>query len=258
LCYIKGVTATVTWIGHATAVIDLHGERILIDPLGRRRCGAVEDYRAVLITHSHVDHLNRWTLSRLERDVTLVVPKGAAPIIADLGFRDVLEAEAGDQIPIGSLEVTAVPTKHDHGRWRRGDTPVAIGYIVESNGIVVHHAGDIDMSDHAVFEDLGRDFAIDATLLPIGGMLPVWYYRWRRKALDRGVHIDPDTALSIAESMGARRMVPVHWGTVNLRFGPPSAPRSRLQKVADEREASSLVRVLSHGESLDLKVPDDT
>ena len=114
----------------------------------------------------------------------------------------------------------------------------------------LHHAGDVDFSDHAVFDDLGRRFRLDATLLPIGGMLPVWYYRARRRALDRGVHIDPDAALAIAERLGAGAMVPVHWGTLNLRLGPPSMPRRRLVKVAAERGVAALVRVLGHGQRL--------
>src|SRR5690606_2552566 len=105
--------------------------------------------------------------------------------------------------------------------------------VIAGGGVAVHHAGDVDMSTFDVFDDLGKQLRLDLTLLPIGGMLPVWYYRMRQRALDRGVHIDPDTALGIAERLGARAMVPVHWGTVNLRLGPPSAPRRRLLQAAE-------------------------
>ena len=162
------------------------------------------------------------------------------------------EVEPGDQLAVGRLDVVAVPTRHDPGRWRKGDGPVCAGFVVHRDGVAVHHAGDVDMSDFALFEDIGRQFRIDATLLPIGGMLPVWYYRWRKKALDRGIHIDPDTALDIAQRLGARAMVPVHWGTVHLRLGPASAPRRRLQQVAEAGGVSHLVRVLGHGEALGL------
>ena len=64
------------------------------------------------------------------------------------------------------------------------------------------------------------------------------------------MHIDPDTALAVAQRLGARSMVPVHWGTVHLRLGPPSAPRRRLLKVAAAEGQRELVRVLDHGESL--------
>jgi L-ascorbate metabolism protein UlaG (beta-lactamase superfamily) len=256
--YNSDVEASVTWIGHASALVDLGGERVLVDPLGRRRCRAVSDYRAILVTHAHVDHLNRWTLSTLDRSATVIVPRGAAGLVADFGFAAVREVEPGDQIALGRLDVEVVPTRHDPGRWRKGDGPICAGYVFARDGVAVHHAGDIDMSDFSIFEELGRRYRLDATLLPIGGMLPVWYYRWRRRALDRGVHIDPDTALDIAQRLGARTMVPVHWGTVHLRLGPPAAPRRRLEKVALAQGTTDLIRVLGHGEALSLTSPSGT
>ncbi|HET6610523.1 MAG TPA: MBL fold metallo-hydrolase [Kofleriaceae bacterium] len=240
----------VTWIGHASAVVHLAKTRVLIDPLGRRRCRAAEPYDAILITHAHVDHLNRWTLSRLDKSARLIVPRGAARYVADLGFREVTEIEAGDQLAVGHCDVIAVPTRHDPGRWRKGDGATCAGYVIAHDGTAIHHSGDVDMSDFAVFEDIGQKFSLDATLLPIGGMLPVWFYRWRKNRLDSGVHIDPDTALAIAERLGAKAMVPVHWGTVHLRLGPPSAPRRRLAKIAAATGISNLVHILGHGDTL--------
>jgi L-ascorbate metabolism protein UlaG (beta-lactamase superfamily) len=241
----------VTWLGHATAVAELGGARVLFDPLLRARARRAGKVDAVLITHSHVDHLNRWSLQAIDRDTHLVVPRGARHVVADLGFAKLTELSAGDQLEVNGLEVTAVPTRHDHGRWRKGDAPEALGYVVRGGGATLHHAGDVDFSDHAVFDDIGKRHRIDAALLPIGGMMPVWYYRWRRRALDRGVHIDPDCALDIFERLGAAALVPVHWGTLNLRLGPASMPRRRLEKVAAARGVER-VRVLAHGERLEL------
>ena len=231
---------------------------MLIDPLGRRRCRDAGDYQAILITHAHVDHLNRWTLASLDRSARVLVPKGAAHLVDGLGFAQVREVEPGDELAIGRLDIAAVPTRHDPGRWRKGDGPTCAGFVIARDGIAVHHAGDIDMSDFSVFDDIGRRYQLDATLLPIGGLLPVWYYRWRRQALDRGIHIDPDTALAIAQRLGARAMVPVHWGTVHLRLGPPGAPRRRLEKVAAVEGADELVKILDHGEALGLTSSSDT
>lgn len=248
------MTTEVTWLGHATALIDIGGEAVLVDPFGRRRARSVAGcYRAVLITHAHIDHLNRWTLKQVDKDVDLVIPKGAGHIVADLGFRKVIEAEPGDVIALGKLDVIGVPTKHDRGRWRKGDAPDCSGYVVTRGEHAIHHAGDVDMSDFDVFEDIGRKFQLDATLLPIGGMMPTWYYRWRRKALDRGIHIDPDTALHVAQRLNARRMIPVHWGTLNLRLGQlANAPRRRLIDVAAASDTTHLIHVLGHGERLSL------
>lgn len=241
-----------TWLGHATAVAELGRARVLFDPLLRARARRAGKVDAVLVTHSHVDHLNRWSLKAIDRDTHLVVPKGARGVVADLGFAKLTEVTAGDQLEINGLEVTAVPTRHDFGRWRKGDAPEALGYVVSGGGATLHHAGDVDFSDHAVFDDIGKRHAIDAALLPIGGMMPVWYYRWRRRALDRGIHIDPDCALDIFERLGAKALVPVHWGTLNLRLGQPaSMARRRLERVAAARGVER-VRVLGHGERLEL------
>ncbi|MBS1123903.1 MAG: Zn-dependent hydrolase of the beta-lactamase fold [Deltaproteobacteria bacterium] len=242
---------SVTWLGHATAVAQLGTARVLFDPLFRRRTRAAGKVDAVLVTHSHVDHLNRWSLKAVDRETHLIVPKGAKGIVADLGFAHLTELDAGDQLEVNGVEITAVPTRHDHGRWSKGSTPVALGYVISGGGATIHHAGDVDFSDHAVFDDIGKRHAIDVAMLPIGGMLPVWYYRRRRALLDRGVHIDPDCALDIYERLGARALVPIHWGTVNLRFGSPSAPRHRLAQVASERTIGG-VRILAHRERLDL------
>jgi L-ascorbate metabolism protein UlaG (beta-lactamase superfamily) len=251
-----GAAPSVTWLGHASAVVELGGRRLLFDPLGRGRARAAGPLDAVVITHSHVDHLNRWTLKAIDRGVHLIVPRGALRYVSDLGFARVTETEAGDHVDLDGVDLIAVPTRHDGGRWRKSDTTTCNGYVARADGHAVHHAGDVDFSEHAVFDAIGKDFQLDASLLPIGGMLPVWYYRWRRGAHDRGVHIDPDCALDIFERLGARTLVPVHWGTVNLRLGPPSMARRRLLEVASQRGADHRVRVLDHGERLPLAAHD--
>jgi L-ascorbate metabolism protein UlaG (beta-lactamase superfamily) len=224
---------------------------VVFDPLLPWRARAAGKVAAILVTHSHVDHLNRWSLKAIDRDTHLVVPRGSKHLVTDLGFAKVSEVTAGDQLEIGGLEIEAVPTRHDNGRWRKGDAPECVGYVVAGGGKRVHHAGDVDFSDHDVFDDIGKRFAIDATLLPIGGMLPVWYYRSRRHLKDRGVHIDPDCALDIFERLGAKHLVPVHWGTLHLRLGLPSMPRRRLAKIAAARNAGG-VKILAHGQTLAL------
>lgn len=132
-----------TWLGHATAVAELGTGRVVFDPLFRARARAAGRVDAVLITHSHVDHLNRWSLKAIDRATHLVVPKGARHIVADLGFARLTEVGPGDQLEIAGLEISAVETRHDQGRWRKGDSPAALGYVVRNETTSLHHAGDV-------------------------------------------------------------------------------------------------------------------
>ena len=238
-----------TWLGHATAVADFGPARVLFDPLFRSRTRKAGPVDAVLITHSHVDHLNRWSLKAIDRDTHLIVPKGSKHVVADLGFRHLSEVSCGDALEVNGLTIHAVETRHDQGRWRKGDSPCVLGYVVAGAGASVHHAGDVDFSDHAVFNEIGKHHNIDVTMLPIGGMMPLKWYQRRRHLLDRGIHIDPDCAVDIFERLGAKAMVPIHWGTLNFRFGGAHAPRRRLEQLVNERGMGG-VAILSHGQQL--------
>ncbi|MBV8761046.1 MAG: MBL fold metallo-hydrolase [Deltaproteobacteria bacterium] len=230
---------------------ELGNARVVFDPLLPWRARAAGAVDAVLVTHSHVDHLNRWSLKAIDRSAHLVVPRGARAIVEDLGFSRVTEMTAGDQLQVNGLEISAVATCHDNGRWKKQTTPECVGYVVAGGGKTVHHAGDVDFSDHAIFDDIGKRFAIDATLLPIGGMMRVGYYRKRRHLLDQGIHIDPDCALDIYERLGAKNLIPVHWGTLHLPFPWRHAPKKRLAAVVAERGAQN-VAILAHREKLAL------
>ena len=124
---------SVTYVGHATVLIELDGVRLLTDPLLRRYIGPlrrrfplpdsdIKDIDAVLISHLHGDHLDLPSLSRVGRDVRMIVPKGAAPYLKVRRFRHVEEIEQGESIQIGGLEITA--TRADHGG--RSDSRISL------------------------------------------------------------------------------------------------------------------------------------
>lgn len=197
------MTRAVTWLGHATALLDVGGVRILTDPLLRGRLAHITrrvpdiapatlgDVDAVLISHVHRDHLDRPTLRALGTGVPIIAPRGAAPSLRGLG--PVQELGEGESTSVRGVTVTATAAVHDA---RRGGRRVpALGYLVDED---LYFAGDTDRFDAM------------ADLAPLElALLPVWGYG---PTLGPG-HLDPERAAEAAALLRPRVAVPIHWGT---------------------------------------------
>ncbi|HVY78308.1 MAG TPA: MBL fold metallo-hydrolase [Solirubrobacterales bacterium] len=244
----------VTYVGHATALAELDGVRLLTDPVLRSRVGPLRRHGgppaastasgldAVLISHLHHDHADLPSLRRIGRDVPLLVPRGAAPLFERHGFSRVSELAPGDSIAVGAIAVTAVEARHS-GERRGFRGAEAVGYLLEGRRRV-YFAGDTDI--FAGMEGLGA--GLDLALLPIWGWGP---------SLGPG-HLDPERAARAAALLSPRMVVPIHWGTLyplglaRFRPGPlRSPPReflARMRALAPQVEA----RVLEPGEAVSL------
>jgi L-ascorbate metabolism protein UlaG (beta-lactamase superfamily) len=219
----------ITWLGHATVLLEVAGARLLTDPLLRGRVAhlrrraphagaavAVEPVDAVLISHVHHDHLDRGSLRRLERAQTqALVPPGAAPLLRGLGFAGVRELHVGEVATIGDAEVEAVPAWHPTRRWPHRATHQALGFLAER----IWFAGDTDL-DPAMEALHGR---VDVALLPIWGWGP---------RLGPG-HLDPAAAARAAALVAPRIVIPIHWGT----FLPLGAARRHAAVLSEPAEA---------------------
>ncbi|HZJ56513.1 MAG TPA: MBL fold metallo-hydrolase [Myxococcaceae bacterium] len=219
-----------TWLGHASWLVQGEGSSILVDPaLGPRISGviprnagpglAVEQLPridACLVTHNHYDHLDLPTLRAV-----------AAPVVAGLGTRPSLkglpctELAWWDRLHVCGLSVTFVPSQH----WsRRGlaDVNEALwgGFVIEGGGVRVYHAGDT--AYFGGFREIGQRFPpFDAALLPIGAYDPEWFMRPQ--------HMNPEDAVQAFVDLGARRLVAMHWGTFKLTDEPLDEPPRRLR-----------------------------
>lgn len=246
---------SVTYVGHATVLVDLDGTRLLTDPVLRRRVGPLvrhgappapettEGLDAVLVSHLHHDHADLGSLRRLDRETPLLVPPGSREFFARRGFGAVSELAPGESAAVGNLTVTAIDADHDGGRRRFAPEPGAIGFLV-SGERRIYFAGDTDY--FPAMEELAPD--LDLALLPIWGWGP---------NIGEG-HLDPEGAARAAAALSPRLAVPIHWGTLypfglrRLRDGPLRKPAERfaasLSRFAPQVEA----RVLSPGESTPL------
>lgn len=244
----------ITWLGHATVLLEVAGARLLTDPVLRGRVAhlrrhaprvggsvAVESIDGVLISHAHHDHLDRPSLRPLARAGTeAVVPHGAASLLRGLGFGAVREVHAGETISVGGADVEAVPAWHPTRRWPHRATLDALGFLVER----VWFAGDTDIDDG--MEALrGR---VDVALLPIWGWGPT---------LGPG-HLDPASAARAAALVAPQVVVPIHWGTflpvgTRWRHGAVlSAPAQAFAAQVARAAPSVRVATLAVGETLSL------
>jgi L-ascorbate metabolism protein UlaG (beta-lactamase superfamily) len=253
-----GSAERLTWIGHATVLVEVGGARLLTDPLLRDRVGhlrrqgappapaATERLDAVLVSHLHLDHLDAGSLRRLPRDVTVLAPVGAGALLRKLGFARTTEVRVGEPTRVGGATVTAVPAEHDGRRHPLAPFAEAIGFVIAGDRRV-YFAGDTALFD-GMEDTIGPT---DAALLPIWGWGP---------SLGPG-HMDPLGAARAAALLHPRVAVPIHWGT----FFPAGLARLRGSALVDPphefaRRASKLapdveVRVLAPGESLTLDAP---
>lgn len=245
----------VTYVGHATVLVELEGARLLTDPLLRSRVGPLRrqgarpspavaaDLDAVLISHLHHDHADLPSLRRLGRELPLLVPPGAAALFERQGFVRVSELAPGESRKVGAVTVTAVEASHSGARGGFGEA-AAVGYTLEG-GRRIYFAGDTDLFDGMA--ELGAG-GLDLALLPVWGWGP---------SLGPG-HLDPERAARAAALLAPRIAVPIHWGTLyplglsRLRPGPLRAPprefAARVGALAPQVEA----RVLAPGEALSL------
>jgi L-ascorbate metabolism protein UlaG (beta-lactamase superfamily) len=239
----------ITYAGHATTLVELDGVRLLTDPVLRRRIAHLRraapvpelaDPDAVLISHGHLDHLDRASLQRLSRDAVVVVPRGLAPQVRPLGFRDVREVEIGDEVAVGAVTVRTTPAEHG-GRTTPGRPPGAVGYAILGSGRVFF-AGDTDLFDS--MEGLVPD--LDVALLPIWGWGP-----W----IGPG-HLDPSRAAEAVARLRPRIAVPIHWGTLRPFYRGARArflrePADAFVAATRERAPETTVTVLAPGETLE-------
>lgn len=242
-----------TYVGHATTLIEMDGVRLLTDPVLRRRVGHLRRHThpvetpirpsvdAVLISHLHWDHFDPPSLRLLGRSVRLIVPAGAGDLLHRWGFRRVEEIRAGEVVTVGSLAVEATPANHSGFRPPFGPNADCVGFMVRGSRRI-YFAGDTDLFPEMA--SLAEN--LDTALLPVWGWGPT---------LGSG-HLDPRRAAEALRLLRPRRAIPIHWGTFRpigmgwsrMRFltHPPQAFARHAAEMAPEVE----VRVVAPGRGI--------
>lgn len=244
----------VTWIGHSTfalqdgsavALTDPHfGPRALVPPRHSPPglpVSAVPPHAVVVLSHNHYDHLDRWTVRRLPRSVAWFVPLGHADWLRRQGVERVTELDWWQSADGGGWQVTCLPAQHWSNRLfvpRNG--ALWASWLLETASRSFYFAGDSGY--YGGFAEIGRRFGgIDAALLPIGSYEPRWFMGYQ--------HLDPAQAWRALGDLGARWMVPMHWGCFDLTDEPVDlAPHALAEAVAAAGGDPGRVRLLAVGE----------
>jgi L-ascorbate metabolism protein UlaG (beta-lactamase superfamily) len=249
----------VTFIGHSSFLIQIAGRKLLIDPVFAERLIALRRLRRpgvrikdlpaidiVLLSHAHMDHLNRPSLRRIvahnirmtgEAPIA-VVPWGVEDLVSDLGFARVVTFEWWQSKSIDGLEITMTPCKHWGARLFKDTHRGFGGYVIRGGGHALYHSGDTAYFDG--FAKIGERLKPEVALLPIGAYRPDSY---------RGVHTCPEEALQGFLDLGAKRMIPMHYGTFRLSQEPMEEPVERLMAAAMQAGVAGSVCVLPEGET---------
>lgn len=224
-------------------LIEIDGVKVLTDPLFRewllhlRRHAPAIDMAifgqpdVILISHAHLDHLDRQSLKRIAREAHVIAPRDAGKILLRLGYGHVTTVTPGEHVDTHGLKITAVPAIHGGGRMPWGADADTLGFIVEGERSF-YFAGDTDI--YPAMGQLGaltRD-GIDLALLPVWG--------WGPK-VGPG-HLNPTSAARAAGLIGAHTTVPIHWGG----YLPAGLGRSHARLLKDPpREFARIVERMS-------------
>jgi N-acyl-phosphatidylethanolamine-hydrolysing phospholipase D len=248
-----GVPA-VTWIGHASALVQAGGLNALVDPIFSERASPVSfvgpkrhqppglalaqlpRIDLVLVSHNHYDHLDDPSVRALAAQPggppLFVVPLGLKDWLAGRGIASAVELDWWQSHRVGTAEVVLVPAQHWSSR-ALGDRMKTLwgGFAVMADDLHWFYAGDTGYSPDfrairtflADRQGPGDGGGLDLALLPIGAYAPRWFMGAQ--------HVDVEQALRIHLDLGAKRSLGVHWGTFQLTDEPLDEPPQVLARL---------------------------
>jgi L-ascorbate metabolism protein UlaG (beta-lactamase superfamily) len=233
-------TLHITWFGHASALVEIDGVRVLIDPMWSDRCSPsrlagprrlhkppiplaeLPPIDVVVISHDHYDHLDMATIRELaERHAApFVVPIGVGAHLRHWHIPEdrIIELDWDERTTVGDLELIATPAQHFSGRRITKRNYTLWGsWVIAGPTRRVFYSGDTGYFDG--FARIGTEHGpFDATLVQVGAYDPSW----------PDIHMTPEEGVAMHIDVRGGVLIPVHWGTFVLAFHPWGEPVDRL------------------------------
>jgi L-ascorbate metabolism protein UlaG (beta-lactamase superfamily) len=263
---LAGTALRITWIGHATTLVQTQGLNILTDPIWAERAGPfglfgpkrvrepgvrfddLPKIDLVVISHNHYDHMDLATLRRLwDRDRPLIVTSlGNDTILRGAGIQAVARDWGGRVTVRPGIDVIVERVHHWGSRWGKDrNRALWSGFTLTLPGGNLFFAGDTGLGDGGWVRDAGRDGPYRLAIIPIGAFEP--------RDLMQASHIGPAEAAGIFEVLGARSGLAVHWGTFQLSNEAIDEPRDLLATLlARDGVANGRFRAQEAGQGWDV------
>ncbi|MBR7158989.1 MAG: MBL fold metallo-hydrolase [Alphaproteobacteria bacterium] len=244
------------WLGHSSAIIDLNGKRILIDPVfgnaapipfavpryGKAPISVKElpkiDY--ILITHNHYDHLEKSTVQAIKSG-HFIVPLGVGAALRGWGIAKDRITELGwkDSFKQDGLKIIAREAVHFSGRTFKRNQTLWNAYVILSPDMKIFWGGDSGYGKH--FSAIGKEYGpFDLTALEIDG----WNTGWPN------THMFPKEVIQAANDLQTKTLLPVHWAVFDLALHPW---HESIDMVIDEAKSSSFnITTPKMGEKINL------
>lgn len=253
----------ITWLGHASFLLQIDELNLLLDPHLSLRASPFERFGpvrvmdaavtvealpridAVLLSHDHYDHLDEPTVRALHKrfgeTLHWITPLAYAEWFGKRGVRKLVELDWWAKTRLKSLTITATPAQHWTRRGMRFNERLWCSFMIEGAARSVYFAGDSGYCPG--FREIGERFGgCDIAIVPIGAYEPRWFMKF--------AHMNPEEAVQTFLDVRARKFIPMHWGTFRLTdedmLEPPVRVRAAWKAAGLPVED---LHILRHGET---------
>lgn len=239
----------ITWIGHATTLIQYKGVNLLTDPMFSNRASPVgfagpERYNPpsltinslpkldyIVISHSHYDHLDLNSVRLIGSRTQWLVPLGLKAWFAKAGVDPtrVLELDWWESVQFGAVTITCTPAQHWSSRslWDRNKS-LWSSWMLQIDDRTIWYSGDTGYNPYQ-FKEIGEKFQeVDLALISIGAYEPRWFMK--------DMHINPDEAVQIHLDINSKYSIGIQWGTFQLTSEPIDDPPLKLKAALKKRK----------------------